>query len=69
MTESRVFLEARCKNPVGKEQLTMEESSCADGERKVPEKAEGAGVWTAGEQLLRPEKEGRGRRKGGIGAE
>lgn len=47
----------------------MEERSRADGEREVPEKAEGNGVWTAGEQFLRPEEEGRGRRKAGMGAE
>lgn len=47
MTESRVCLEARRKNPVGKTQLTMEERSRADGEREVPEKTEGYGVWTS----------------------
>lgn len=47
MTERRVCLEAQWKNPIGKVQLTMEERSCADGEREVPEETEGNGVWTA----------------------
>lgn len=33
---------------VGKEQLTTEERSCADGEREVPEKADGAGSGLRG---------------------
>lgn len=47
----------------------MKERSPADGEREDPEKAEGDGVWTAGEQFLRPGEEGRGRRKEGMAVE
>lgn len=53
------------KDPVGKEQLNMAERGCLDGQREVLDEAEGHGVWTAGEQLVRPGEGGRGREKEG----